>query len=58
MCRILRRRGRAETILFNLTGHGHFDMAAYGRYFAGDLVDCEGPQEAITASLARLPVVG
>ncbi len=53
-----KEEGRAETILFNLTGHGHFDMAAYDRYFAGELVDYEYPDEAITASLARLPVVG
>lgn len=34
-----KEEGRAETILFNLTGHGHFDMAAYDRYFAGELAD-------------------
>jgi hypothetical protein len=28
-----RRRGSAETILFNLCGHGHFDMQAYIDYF-------------------------
>jgi polyhydroxyalkanoate synthase len=31
--------GKAETILFNLCGHGHFDMAAYTSYFAGKLTD-------------------
>jgi len=29
-----KREGRAETILFNLCGHGHFDMSAYQKYFA------------------------
>ncbi len=31
--------GERRTILFNLSGHGHFDMAAYDNYFAGKLVD-------------------
>jgi tryptophan synthase beta chain len=31
--------GREQTILFNLSGHGHFDMAAYDNYLAGNLVD-------------------
>ena len=31
--------GEERTILFNLSGHGHFDMAAYDNYFAGKLVD-------------------
>ncbi|MDP9223237.1 MAG: TrpB-like pyridoxal phosphate-dependent enzyme [Actinomycetota bacterium] len=32
-------RGEDRTILFNLSGHGHFDMAAYDNYFAGELED-------------------
>jgi tryptophan synthase beta chain len=31
--------GEQRTILFNLSGHGHFDMAAYDNYFAGNLED-------------------
>jgi tryptophan synthase beta chain len=31
--------GEERTILFNLSGHGHFDMAAYDNYFAGNLED-------------------
>jgi tryptophan synthase beta chain len=50
--------GRPETILLNLTGHGHFDMAAYDRYFADELVDYEYPDEAIAESMAHLPAVG
>jgi tryptophan synthase beta chain len=53
-----RRTARARTIFFNLTGHGHFDMAAYDRYFAGELEDFEYPAEAIRASLEHLPKVG
>jgi tryptophan synthase beta chain len=31
--------GEERTILFNLSGHGHFDMAAYDNYFSGKLED-------------------
>lgn len=47
--------GEAKTLLFNLSGHGHFDMAAYDRFFKGELEDYEYPDEAIQASLANLP---
>jgi tryptophan synthase beta chain len=50
--------GEARTIVFNLCGHGHFDMAAYDSYFSGQLEDYEYPAEAIEQSLAGLPVVG
>ncbi|MEE8443035.1 MAG: TrpB-like pyridoxal phosphate-dependent enzyme [Dehalococcoidia bacterium] len=49
--------GEAKTILFNLCGHGHFDMAAYDAYFAGNLEDYAYPQEQIEAALANLPQV-
>jgi len=52
-----RREGRAETILFNLCGHGHFDMAAYQRYFAGDLRDESYSEEELAMALAGLPSV-
>ena len=47
--------GEPRTLLFNLSGHGHFDMSSYDRYFAGELVDYEYPEEAIKESLAHLP---
>jgi tryptophan synthase beta chain len=50
--------GEPKTLLFNLSGHGHFDMLSYDRYFKGELGDYDYPQEAIQASLARLPRVG
>ncbi|GHT92388.1 tryptophan synthase beta chain [Betaproteobacteria bacterium] len=50
--------GEARVILFNLTGHGHFDMASYDRFFAGKLENFAYPAEAIAASLAHLPKVG
>ena len=50
--------GEEKVILFNLTGHGHFDMASYDRYFAGKLEDYDYPEEAIADSLRHLPKVG
>ena len=49
--------GEAKTLLFNLSGHGHFDMASYDRYFRGELEDYAYPEEAIKESLAHLPKV-
>jgi len=49
--------GEPKTLLFNLSGHGHFDMSSYDRYFAGELVDYDYPDEAIKESLAHLPKV-
>jgi tryptophan synthase beta chain len=52
-----REAGQRRVILFNLSGHGHFDMGAYEAYFAGQLQDYAYPQEKIDAALAGLPVV-
>jgi tryptophan synthase beta chain len=49
--------GEPKTILFNLSGHGHFDMSSYDRYFRGELEDYAYPEEAIKESLAHLPKV-
>ncbi|MFY9697219.1 MAG: TrpB-like pyridoxal phosphate-dependent enzyme [Rhodoplanes sp.] len=49
--------GRARTILFNLSGHGHFDMQAYTEYFAGKLEDRDYDEAALRDSLAALPKV-
>ncbi len=47
--------GDDRVILFNLCGHGHFDMSAYEAYLAGRLEDPEFSQEDMDAALARLP---
>jgi tryptophan synthase beta chain len=47
--------GEERTILFGLCGHGHFDLAAYDAYLAGELEDPEFSDEEIEAALARLP---
>ena len=49
--------GESKTIVFNLSGHGHFDLASYDAYLAGGLEDYAYPEEEIQASLARLPQV-
>jgi len=53
-----KQSGEPKTLLFNLSGHGHFDMSSYDRYFAGELEDFEYPAEAIAESLNHLPKVG
>jgi len=50
--------GEARTILFNLSGHGNFDMQAYDDYLAGRLVDYAYPAEKVQEALAGLPKVG
>jgi len=52
-----RAEGRPETILFNLCGHGHFDMQAYTDYFAGKLVDQQYEEQELAMALAGLPSV-
>jgi tryptophan synthase beta chain len=49
--------GNAKVIAFNASGHGHFDMGSYEKYFAGDLTDYEYPEERVQEALARLPEV-
>lgn len=49
--------GQEKVILFNLSGHGHFDMTAYDAYFAGNLQDFEYPAEAVAAAQQRMPQV-
>ena len=52
-----REAGESKVILFNLCGHGHFDLGAYERYLAGSLEDYEYPREAVEAALAGLPQI-
>ena len=50
-----RESGASETVVFNLSGHGHFDLGAYEAYLRGALEDYEYPEAAISESLAALP---
>ncbi len=52
-----KKTGQERVILFNLSGHGHFDMAAYEAYFSGKLQDYEYPAEAVAAAQHKLPQV-
>ncbi len=49
--------GEAKTIVFNLCGHGHFDMASYESYLSGRLGDYEFSDADMQESLAHLPQV-
>ncbi|MEW5862613.1 MAG: TrpB-like pyridoxal phosphate-dependent enzyme [Pseudomonadota bacterium] len=49
--------GTPRTILFNLCGHGHFDMQAYMDYFAGKLTDQQYDEKELAMALAGLPSV-
>jgi tryptophan synthase beta chain len=50
-------KGEKRVILFNLSGHGHFDMGAYASYLGGELEDFEYPAEAVKEAMAKLPKV-
>jgi tryptophan synthase beta chain len=49
--------GKKKVIAFNLSGHGHFDMAAYEAYHHGKLVDYEYPEEMVSEAMQHLPKV-
>lgn len=50
--------GESRNILFNLSGHGHFDLASYDAYLGGQLEDFTLSREKVAAALAELPKVG
>ena len=52
-----REEGTSKAILFNLCGHGHFDMTAYQDYFAGKLEDRNYDESELAMALAGLPSV-
>lgn len=52
-----REAGESKVIAFNFSGHGHFDLAAYEAYLAGQLEDYEYPDEEIKEALKDLPKV-
>jgi tryptophan synthase beta chain len=49
-----REEGVSRTILFNLCGHGNFDMSAYESYMSGQMVDLELPQDDLDRAAAEL----
>lgn len=52
-----RQSGDEQVILFNLSGHGHFDLSAYDDFHAGSLENVELPQEEIDGAMAALPAL-
>ena len=50
-------KGEKRVILFNLSGHGNFDMTSYQAYFDGKLEDYEYPVEAVQEAMDSLPQV-
>ncbi|MCX8064244.1 MAG: TrpB-like pyridoxal-phosphate dependent enzyme, partial [Candidatus Hydrogenedentes bacterium] len=49
--------GEAKTILFNLSGHGHFDMSAYDEYISSKLPDYELEDEVLKKGFEGIPKV-
>jgi len=52
-----KKKGEKRVIVFNLSGHGHFDLGAYESFLNGKLDDYEYPAEAVQAAMADLPKV-
>jgi len=52
-----KEEGVSRNIMFNLTGHGFLDLSSYDAYLSGQLEDYDHPDEAIAASIAKLPKV-
>lgn len=54
---ICKEEGTEKCILFNLSGHGYLDLAAYDDYLRGQLIDFQYPDESIKESLEKLPLI-
>ncbi len=49
--------GESRVILFNLSGHGYFDMSSYDKYFSGELEDYAYPAEAVAEAMKAVPAL-
>ena len=49
--------GEEKVILFNLSGHGYFDMSSYDLYFSGNMIDVEYSKDAVKESMKHLPKI-
>ncbi len=54
---LCKQTGEKKTILFNLSGHGNFDMSAYDQYLAGKIEDYAYPEAAVREAMKSVPVV-
>jgi tryptophan synthase beta chain len=52
-----KEKGEERVIVFNLSGHGNLDLAAYQAYLAGELTDYSYPEDKVKQALADLPKV-
>jgi len=52
-----KKLGEKRVILFNLSGHGHFDLTAYNAYNSGELTNNDFPENAINDIESHLPKV-
>ena len=52
-----KKNGKSKTILFNLCGHGHFDMKAYGDYFSNNLAEDNYNENEVNKALEKLPKI-
>jgi len=52
-----KQSGDRKTILFNLSGHGYFDMTAYDNYLSGKLQDFAYPEQRVREAMAAVPVI-
>ncbi|MCH8295814.1 hypothetical protein IH992_32445 [Candidatus Poribacteria bacterium] len=52
-----KEEGVSRNIVFNFSGHGHFDLGAYDAYFSKALEDYDYPEEKIAESLKKLPQI-
>ena len=52
-----KQEGKSKAILFNLCGHGHFDMQAYNDYFSGNLAEDKFDENAFQESMGAIPPV-
>tara|TARA_B000000557_G_scaffold63121_2_gene49587 strand:- start:512 stop:1720 length:1209 start_codon:yes stop_codon:yes gene_type:complete len=52
-----KKNGESKTILFNLCGHGHFDMKAYGDYFDNNLAEDKYDESGVNKALEELPKI-
>jgi len=52
-----KQSGDKRVILFNLSGHGYFDMTAYDNYLAGNLQDFAYPEQKVREAMRQVPVI-
>jgi tryptophan synthase beta chain len=54
---LCKQANEEKVIVFNCSGHGNFDLAAYEAYFSEQLIDYEYPKELVNNAIAKLPQV-